>query len=86
MSTSKSIGPPAPAIDRVEIAGQARRQRIGVQERLQLAKLRRLVGEGEVFGRRLEEEVERIVDGHFGHQVHLDPELSTFSGNVSRAM
>ena len=31
--------------------------------------------ERKVFGGRLEEEVERIVDGHFGHQVHLDAEL-----------
>ena len=64
----------------VEIAGQARRERIGVQKRLQLAKLRRLVGERKVFGGRLEEEVERIVDGHFGHQVDLDPELVDLLG------
>ena len=38
-----------------------------------------------MLGVRLEEEVERVVDGHLGHQVDLDAELSTFSGNVSRA-
>ena len=33
-----------------------------------------------MFGGRLEEEVERIVDGHFGHQVHLDAELVDLLG------
>ena len=68
-------GPPPPAIDAVEIAGQPRRERRGVQERLQIATLGRLVREREVFGGRLEEEVERIVDGHLGDEVDLDPEL-----------
>ena len=74
--------PPAAAIDRRQIAGQARRERVGPQKRLELAQLRRLVGERELFGVRLEKEVERIVDGHFGHQVHLDAELVDLSGNV----
>ena len=46
-----------------------------MEKRLQLAKLPRLVAKGKMFGGRLEEEIERIVDGHFGHQVHLDAEL-----------
>src|SRR5688572_29361477 len=51
---------PAPAIDRVEIAGQARRERIGSKERLQIAKQRPLVGKGKLFGGRLQEKVEWI--------------------------
>ena len=33
-----------------------------------------------MFGGRLEEEVERIVDGHLGHQVDLDAELVDLFG------
>ena len=33
-----------------------------------------------MFGGRLEEEVERIVDGHFGHEVDLDAELVDLLG------
>ena len=51
-----------------------------MQKRLQLAELPRLVGERKVFGGRLEEEVERIVDGHLGHQVDLDAELVDLLG------
>ena len=31
-----------------------------------------------MFGGRLEEEVERIVDGHFGHEVYLDAKRLDF--------
>jgi hypothetical protein len=44
-------------------------------KRLELVEMARVIGEGKVFGGRLEEKVEGIVDGHFGHQVHLDTEL-----------
>ena len=67
-------GRPAPAIDRGQPGAQTRRGRIGAQERLEVAELRRLVGEGEAFGERLEKEVERVVDGHLGDQIDLDPE------------
>ncbi len=67
--------PPAATIDGREIAGQLRSERIGNQKRLQLTALRRLVGKRHVLGEGLEEEVERIVDRHFGHQVDLDAEL-----------
>ena len=55
------------------------------QKRLQLAELPRLVGERKVFGVRLEEEIERIVDGHFGHQIDFDAELVRPSRGTSAA-
>ena len=67
-------GRPAPAVDRRHPGTETRRHRAGVEERLEVAKLGRLVGEGELFGERLEKEVERVVDGHLGDQVDLDPE------------
>ena len=55
-------------------ATETGRHRAGVEERLEVAKLRRLVGEGELFGERFQKKVEGIVDGHLGDQIDLDPE------------
>ena len=40
-----------------------------------------VVGERELLGVRLEEEVERIDDRHLGHQIHLEREASGRLGN-----
>ena len=59
----------------VEILRKLRRQRPRRLKRLQLVRQRRIVGERKPLGRRLEEEVERIVDRHLRHEIHLDLEL-----------
>ena len=40
--------------------------------------LQRFIGEGDFFGVRLKEEIEGVDDRHFGHQIHLNPELTGF--------
>ena len=65
---------PGPAIDRGQPGGETRRGRIDAQERLEVAELRRLVGEGEPLGERFQKKVEGVVDGHLGDQIDLDPE------------
>jgi hypothetical protein len=62
--------------DRVQIGRQPRRQRLRVQERLQLAQQRRVVLERHLFGGGFQEEVERVVDRHLGDEVDVDPELA----------
>ena len=50
-------------------------ERFGDEKRLQLAALRVFVAERKVSRLRLEEKIERIADGHLGHEVHLDAEF-----------
>ncbi len=62
-------------VDRVDQGAQPRRQRFAGQVRRQVVTQRRLVAERVVLRRRLEEEVERVVDRHLGHQVDGDAEV-----------
>jgi len=58
---------------RFHVLGKAGCQRLPHQERVQLTTLRRVVGERQPLGLRLEEEIERIVDRRLRHQVDFDP-------------
>ena len=61
--------------DGPEIAGEARGERLHAQVGEELARLLVAVHEGEPLGVGLEEEVEGVVDGELGDQVHLDAQL-----------
>ena len=63
------------AIDFAQVALQQRRERRLGQVGGQLLRLGGVVLEREFFGPRLQEEVERVVDRHFHHQVDGDLEL-----------
>ena len=55
-------------------------ERLHAQVGEELARLLVAVHEGELLGVGLEEEVERIVDGELGDQVHLDAQLTDLVG------
>jgi hypothetical protein len=70
----------------VQVGLHPRRDRLGDQVGRELLLERRRVGERKFLGVGLQEEVERVVDRHFGDQVHRDLELGVgFSGNTRRA-
>ena len=60
------------AIDRGEQGVERRTRRFGLEVDRQIVANLFRVGERPQFGRRLDEEVERIVDGHVGNQIDLD--------------
>ena len=62
------------ARNRLQQRLQPRAGRLHLEKWRQLAALQLLVGEGDVLGARLEEEVERVEDGHLGDEVHLEGE------------
>ena len=63
------------AIDLAEVVAQQRRVRLGGQVGRQFLRHQRVVLEREILGAGFEEEIERVVDRHFHHQVdrHLEP-------------
>jgi hypothetical protein len=69
----------------VQVGLDQRRGRLGDQVGRQLLLELGRVGEREFLGLGLQEEVERVVDRHLGHQVDRDLELGGLLGNTSRA-
>ena len=59
-----------------EVVGEARRERVGPEERLELTELPVVVDERQMFRRLVDEEVERVVDRHLGDEIDLDAELA----------
>jgi hypothetical protein len=68
------------AVDLVQVGLHQRRGRLGDQVGRQLLFQLRRVGEGELLRVGLQEEVERVVDRHLGHQVDRHLELGGLFG------
>ena len=71
---------PFGAVDLVQVGLHQRGGGLGDQVGCQLLPELGRVGERELLGVGLEEEVERVVDGHLDHQVHRDLELGGLFG------
>ena len=66
------VGVPARAGHRLDVLREQRRELAANEVRSKLAGELGLVGERKVFGRGLEEEIERVEHRHLGHQIDLD--------------